>query len=73
MSFFSLGQEIEKNSDLFANIELVLRGIIPRESKNDIIPLLGQYFYYYSIFAATYNQENSIWKPPGILLTIKLS
>lgn len=64
-AYFSLGREIEKNSELFADIELVLRGIIPRETKNNVIPLLVQYFYYYSSFAVTHNHGNSNWKPPG--------
>lgn len=60
-----MGQEIEKNNDLFAEIELIVRGIIPRDTKNNI-PLMAQYFYYYSTFALVYSQENNDWEPPGI-------
>lgn len=65
MFYFRLGQEIEKNSDLFAEIELIVRGVIPRDTKNNI-PLFAQYFYYYSSLALVYSQENKAWEPPGI-------
>lgn len=62
---FSLGLEIERNGDLFAEIELVTRGIIPRDTKAETIPLLAQYFYFYSVFAFIYNKEDNNWEPPG--------
>ncbi|KAG5862718.1 hypothetical protein JTB14_035370 [Gonioctena quinquepunctata] len=65
-----LASEIDKNSDLFAQIECVTRGILIRDTKNKAVSLLGNYFRFYSVLGFTFKEGNSKWKPPGIAVGV---
>lgn len=65
MIYFRLAVEIEQNFDLLAQIETVTRGTLAKDTKRKVLPLLAQYFYYYSGFSVRYNDENPNYKPPG--------
>lgn len=50
---------------MLSRLEIVCRGILGKDTKNKAVPLLAQYFYYYSGFAVKYNHENPNWKTEG--------
>ncbi|KAJ8945696.1 hypothetical protein NQ318_012415 [Aromia moschata] len=62
-----LAEEIEKNGDVLCQIEIVTRGILGKDTKCIAVPLLAQYFHYYSAFAVSHRQDNINWKPEGIV------
>lgn len=62
---FRLAMEIEKNCDIFAQLEMTVRGILAKETKMKIVPLLSQYFYFYSGFSVKYSIENFKFNPSG--------
>ncbi|KAJ8920513.1 hypothetical protein NQ315_005382 [Exocentrus adspersus] len=69
-TLYKLAEEIEKNASLLCQIEIVCRGILSKDTKSKAVPLLAQYFYYYSGFAVKFSHENPNWKPKGIAVGI---
>lgn len=67
---FRISTEIEKRSDLFAQLEMLTRGILSKDTKHKALPLLAQYFRYYSAFAFTSVNESSTPKPLGMIFFI---
>ncbi|KAJ8943706.1 hypothetical protein NQ314_009679 [Rhamnusium bicolor] len=66
----NLAREIENNADILSQIEIISRGILSKDTRNTAVPLLAQYFYYYSGFTVKHNQENPNWKPEGIAVGV---
>uniref|UniRef100_A0A6P7GN65 Uncharacterized protein LOC114340097 isoform X1 n=1 Tax=Diabrotica virgifera virgifera TaxID=50390 RepID=A0A6P7GN65_DIAVI len=46
-----IGLGIEKKAELFAQLEILTRGILSKHTKSKAVTLLAQYFQYYSAFA----------------------
>lgn len=67
---YKISTEIEKRSDLFAQLEMLTRGILSKDTKHKALPLLAQYFRYYSAFAFTSVNESSRPKPLGTAVGI---
>nr|CAI5840268.1 unnamed protein product [Callosobruchus analis] len=53
-----LAAGIEKNSDLLAQIEAATRGILLKETKHKVVPVLKEFFSYYSTFPLQYSIDD---------------
>ncbi|KAJ8984709.1 hypothetical protein NQ317_004970 [Molorchus minor] len=47
-----------------------LGGILSKDTESKAVPLLAQYFHYYSSFAVTYSEEEPNWKPEGVAIGV---
>ncbi|XP_044257777.1 betaine aldehyde dehydrogenase-like [Tribolium madens] len=63
------GSEICKKQNLFAQLEVAIRGILSKDTKK-VLPLLTDCLQYYSSFSLKYNSGNSSWKPEGLVVAI---
>ncbi|CAG9832655.1 unnamed protein product [Diabrotica balteata] len=64
-----IGLEIERKAELFAQLEILTRGILAKHTKSKAINLLAQYFQYYSAFAFCSDEEFKV-KESGIAVGV---
>ncbi|CAH2002504.1 unnamed protein product [Acanthoscelides obtectus] len=55
-----LATSVEQNSELLAQIEAATRGILLRDTKQKVVPILKEYFIYYSTFPLQYSIDGKI-------------
>ncbi|CAH2002497.1 unnamed protein product [Acanthoscelides obtectus] len=53
-----LATSVEQNSELLAQIEAATRGILLRDTKQKVVPILKEYFIYYSTFPLQYSIDD---------------
>ncbi|KAF5277668.1 hypothetical protein FQA39_LY18449 [Lamprigera yunnana] len=63
-------QEIERNSKLLSQLELLIRSISINDTKTKTLPLLTEYLRYYASWPLKIKKKNPEWKPQGIALSI---
>ncbi|XP_072393857.1 putative aldehyde dehydrogenase AldA [Diabrotica undecimpunctata] len=64
-----IGLEIERKAELFAQLEILTRGILAKHTKSKATTLLAQYFQYYSAFAFCSDEEFKV-KECGIAVGV---
>ncbi|CAH1155062.1 unnamed protein product [Phaedon cochleariae] len=64
-----LSSEIEKNVDLFTQIEIMSRGILGSDTKKWVMTLFAEYFLYYA-YCISSTQKNPRRKPEGIAVGV---
>jgi acyl-CoA reductase-like NAD-dependent aldehyde dehydrogenase len=67
---YKLGAEIKKKENLLVQLEIAVRGILKKDTKNTALPLLTNYLQYCSSFSVKHNSDNPSWKPDGLVVGI---